>query len=198
MRVYHEPAYPASRAPRIEPLPPSPTTDTRATLLLVVAESDLNQYPGHQFIRVATPTMTGALQQLSRNPSLVVMDWDLVEVNAAAELCGAAVASRASVLVVSADPACAPAAIKAGCHAILLKPFPPMLIAARLGRLAREQSIRTRFGALRGETTHRVCPEIRCPFCGAHAPTSFEFGSHRRAWFACLSCERVWLGRRLE
>jgi DNA-binding response OmpR family regulator len=174
--------------------------DTRPLLVLAVPEADVHLYPGHQFVRVATRSSAAALQQLTRSPSLLVIDWDLLD-GVAADLCSAAVAAHAAVLVTSSDPACAPRAIKAGCHGILLKPFPSMLVAARLGRLMREQAVRARFPARRDgidRGTHRVCKEIDCPYCATPAPTSFEFSSHRRAWYACLSCDKVWLGARLE
>jgi CheY-like chemotaxis protein len=198
MRVYPETMHTPARQFRSEPV--APPADTLSTLLVVAADADVHQYPGHQYMRVAALTMGAAMRQLARSPQLVVIDWDLDAIDHV-ELCGAAVAARALVLVAMHDAAQAPAALEAGCHSILLKPLTPMLIAARLGRLAREAATRSRavgrvFAVPSG--THRVSPEIDCPYCGVNGPTSFEFCSHRRAWYACLSCHRVWLGVRFE
>ena len=177
---------------------PPPAADARATLLLVVSKADVNLYPGHQFTRIAAESATAAIQQLIREPRFVVIDWELDGVNGA-ELCRAAVAARAMVVVTSGNPADAPAALRAGCHAILLKPLTPMLIAARLGRLTREAARgRPSAGHASVSFAHRVTPETECPYCAVTAPVSFEFCSHRRAWYACLSCDSVWLGARFE
>lgn len=199
MRAFPGPIFPASRPARLEPQA-APQDDTRSTLLLVVPETDVHLYPGQPFTRISALSMTAALQQLARNPTLVVIDWDFDAIEGI-EVCRAAVTARARVLVATADPAIAPLAIKAGAHALLLKPFAPMLASARLGRLARGQAPsppRAGEPVASGGAVNRVCREIRCPYCAAGAPTSFEFSSYRRAWFACLSCDRVWLGPRLE
>jgi len=99
------------------------------------------------------------------------------------------------------SPATAPAALKAGCHAILLKPFAPNLAAGRIGRLSRELPM--------GVTSSRSTPAVQygtnrawaathCPECDTAAATSFEFASYRRMWYACLACDHVWLGPRQE
>lgn len=199
MRASPQPAYSRTRS-RIEQ-EASGQGDTRSTLLLAVPDADVDLYPGTQFIRIAARTMTAALQQISRAPRFVVIDWDLDGVDGAA-LCRAATAApNAGVLVATSDPACVPAALKAGCHAILLKPVVPSLVAARLGRLSREQPVQRRFATSsqesRGRGLNRVWSEIECPYCAAAGPTSFEFCSHRRAWYACLACDRVWLAARL-
>ena len=101
-----------------------------------------------------------------------------------------------------ADCLVAWAALKAGCHAVLLRPFAPNLLAARLGRLSRE--IPTTPNALRGLAalqlvgTNRVWPDTQCPTCHAGGAVSFEFSSYRRMWYACLGCDHVWLGPRQE
>jgi len=169
-------------------------------MLLVVPESDVNLYPSADLTRLTARTAPAALQQLSRHPHIVVIDWDMDGIDGD-EFCRAAVSARAAVLVAAADPASAPRALKAGCHALLLKPLMPMLIAARLGRLTRAQKARSRVTGLRAPLqggTHRLCSETTCPYCGTAAPTSFEFSSHRRAWYACLSCDQVWLAARRE
>ena len=47
-------------------------------------------------------------------------------------------------------------------------------------------------------TTNHVWPETRCPACERPGAVSFEFSSHRRAWYACLGCKAVWMGKRQE
>jgi hypothetical protein len=103
---------------------------------------------------------------------------------------------------------------------VLLKPFAPNLLYARIGRLLRarteQQRIRTRQGQIRspyipgngdghGEgdsslaaTTNRVWAEVACPTCQHDGVVSFEFASHRRAWYACLECKAVWMAKRRE
>ena len=111
----------------------------------------------------------------------------------------------ATILVTASDPASVPDALAAGCDGVLLKPFAPNLLYARVGRLMRERSrevqLRTnvrrdRHSSMGG--TNRVWPEERCPHCRAAGVTSFEFYSHRRAWFACTVCRTVWIGARPE
>ena len=114
-----------------------------------------------------------------------------------------------AVLVITADQRLVPDAIDAGCDGVLLKPFPPNLFFARLGRLlrARSETLRldeatrrsrqasgdstTRYG-----TTNQYWPNLACPHCDHHGVTSFDFASHRQAWYACLACRNVWTDRR--
>jgi hypothetical protein len=99
-----------------------------------------------------------------------------------------------------------PDALAAGCDGVLLKPFAPNLLYARLGRLQREmvhqQRMRSLFRssdtARRSTGTNRFWPDQPCPCCHTVGVTSFEFHSHRRAWFACTACRHVWVGARLE
>jgi hypothetical protein len=46
--------------------------------------------------------------------------------------------------------------------------------------------------------TNRVWPNTQCPYCHRNGVTSFEFCSHRRAWYACLDCRKVWIAKRQE
>jgi hypothetical protein len=46
--------------------------------------------------------------------------------------------------------------------------------------------------------TNRVWPNTHRPYCNHGGVTRFEFCSHRRAWFACLECKKVWIAKRLE
>jgi DNA-binding response OmpR family regulator len=99
----------------------------------------------------------------------------------------------------------------AGCDGILLKPFAANLLYARIGRLLRTRAEQLQFRACRGDgasdvsprlealaTTNRTWQDTACPSCRNGGAVSFEFSSHRRAWYACLWCKKVWLGKRQE
>jgi DNA-binding response OmpR family regulator len=130
----------------------------------------------------------------------------------------------AAVLVTTSDVERVPDALAAGCDSVLLKPFAPNLLHARIGRLLRERSAmilarnsREHSAALRPRAhdalatsqhlvgrsavfagTNRTWPNSHCPYCDHEGVTSFEYASHRRAWYACLSCRKVWLAKRQE
>ena len=99
------------------------------------------------------------------------------------------------------------------CVSVLLKPFASNLLFARIGRLLRERSatLRDRSARVADKTRHlldrsnlliqgtnRVWPTTHCAYCSHSGVTSFEFASHRRAWYACLQCKKVCLGKRQE
>ena len=181
----------------------SPVVSTRtAVALFVVPAADRALYTGDQYSRLYAHTADDALRLLATNrPRVVVADWDDPEIKAS-EICAAAQnLSSTSVLVTTADVSQVPKILKAGCHGILLKPFAPNLLAARLGRVVKETE--TTWGsrpvAANWQTgTNRVWPDTACPNCGARGATSFDFSSYRRMWYACLSCEHTWLGQRQE
>jgi len=106
-----------------------------------------------------------------------------------------------------------PDALAAGCDGVLLKPFPPNLLHARIGRLlrargealknkSRQSQLKVHHLGERSELllggTNRVWPNTHCPYCNHSGVTSFEFCSHRRSWYACLECKKVWIAKRLE
>jgi DNA-binding response OmpR family regulator len=131
----------------------------------------------------------------------VVLDWDEASLSGP-EVCAAARAlPHTCVLVTTGDVRQAPAILRAGCHGVLLKPFAPNLLAARLARVIKEtdRPWGQRSGTLPWQTgTNRVWPETACLACGKLGATSFDFSSYRRVWYACLSCDHTWLGRRQE
>ena len=113
----------------------------------------------------------------------------------------------------TADVERVPAALAVGCDAVLLKPFVPNLLFARIGRLLRtrsewlrarlqHQSMKAAHLSHRTEAllsgTNRVWPNSHCPYCKHSGVTSFEFCTHRRAWFACLQCRKVWIAKRQD
>jgi DNA-binding response OmpR family regulator len=119
---------------------------------------------------------------------------------------------RPTMLVTTGATEMVPAAIASGCDGVLLKPFAPNLLYARLGRLRREaQMLRARSALQLAKTsdlherseaivngTNRVWPDSRCPSCDHAGIVSFDNASHRRMWYACLECEKVWIARRQE
>jgi DNA-binding response OmpR family regulator len=198
--------------------------------LLLIEEEQLTAAlaPGLRasYTVAVTSTVLTAREYLRRaKPLLVVAGLDVLNGDSAS-LCREAklVEPSAAVLVTTASAERVPDALDAGCDGVLLKPFAPNLLYARIGRLLRERSaallarnhreqssaVRSRaHGALAKSQhllersaafagTNRTWPNSRCPYCEHEGVTSFEYASHRRAWYACLSCRKVWLARRQE
>jgi hypothetical protein len=107
----------------------------------------------------------------------------------------------------------------ADCDSVLLKPFAPNLIYSRLSRMINaaadaSASIRTPQGtrepqlseigpfAQRGDLLSagylRDWPTTQCAYCDHEGVTGFEYASHRRAWYACLACKKVWMAKRRD
>ena len=165
-----------------------------------------------QFRVTVASTLTDAIALTARiRPALVIThtrrgDGDSLAVCAAAKRTPAPVA----VLLTTPDPSAVPEALRAGCDGVLLEPFAPNLLYARVGRLMRGQSINARTAvalrrggsaagasrAVRG--SNRFWPQEACPECHVVGVTTFEFHSHRRAWYACTHCGHVWVGRRID
>lgn len=177
--------------------------DARAALVVATTAARLDRFPAGAFIRHGVHTTREALGMIeTARPRVVAIDWDVAEIDGL-QVCEAARKFPfTGVLVMMASPDGAPAALQAGCHSILLKPFAPNLVAARVGRLARELPLTpatVRAAAATHQVgTNRVWPATHCPTCAAPSATSFEFHSYRRMWYACLSCNAVWLGPRQE
>jgi CheY-like chemotaxis protein len=179
--------------------PAKPQPDARGVLLAVIDPGDLHLYPVGPFSRVAAHTATDALRLVAHEqPAVVVVDWDMPAIDAAA-ICEA-VCRHAGVLVTTAIPERAPVALKSGCHSLLLKPVTPSLIATRVGRLVAALANGHSNGSrsVQAVGTNVSWPDALCPSCSVPGATSFEFLSHRRAWYACLACDHVWIGRRRE
>lgn len=198
-RAYADPLPPFSTGMRAE----ATAGDPRPTLIVAAAAVDVEQFPSTPFARLAARSTIEALRLIERwKPRVVAIDWDAPEFDGR-QICAAARQSPGTgVLVTTAVPDRAPAALKAGCHALLLKPLTVNLIAARLGRLTRElptAAVATRLAEKLGQHgTHRAWAEMACPKCAQGGAIGFEFSSHRRSWYACLACDAVWLGRRQE
>jgi len=116
-----------------------------------------------------------------------------------------------AVLVTTAVPERVPDALLVGCDGILLKPFAPNLLHARIGRLLRQREKALENRALWqrvGVTyliehsqlvlagTNVVCQDASCPSCGQSGAINFDSAGLRRMWYACLPCRKVWLGLR--
>ena len=149
----------------------------------------------HQVERVST--FPDALARLkAHRRAIVVTDLQLPDGDGV-ELCAAAKRSHGPVvvLVCTDNVGRVPRALTAGCDSVLLKPFPPNLLHARLGRLTRDLLIRSAYpGAAVGTNQH--WPDVGCPACGHSGATSFDHASLRRLWYACLNCEHVWIAKR--
>jgi DNA-binding response OmpR family regulator len=126
---------------------------------------------------------------------VIVTDIDLPDSDGI-DLCRAAkrLPKPPAVLVITDQVERVPDALEARCDGVLLKPFAPNLLVARIGRLVRAR--RTPSHTVGG--TNRFWPMTACPQCETQGVTSFEFASHRRAWYACSKCRKVWLGKRQE
>jgi len=165
------------------------------------------------FAVVAMSNRRDAAARLARQGHRFVVTELILPDGDGLELCRMANTSPrpVSVIVITDQPHRVPDALDAGCDAVMLKPFSPNLLVARLGRLLQAESrlnIRAnRFdpwaGHTRAEraqrgTTNAFWPEIQCPHCRHDGVTSFDFTSRRRMWCACLQCRHVWLEHRRE
>ena len=187
------------------PLPPLASTaqksaaEDRAKFVVAVDRSELNVFELPAFTLLPVHNTTDALTLIERmQPRIVAVDWDSPELDGDQLVRAARRLPQTSVLVATAAPESAPAAIKCGCHAVLLKPFTLNLLAARIGRLCRERIFWSGGRKAQDSGTNRTWPSTSCPKCSAPGATSFEFSSYRRMWYACLACEAVWLGKRQE
>lgn len=166
--------------------------------VLVVADSaGLHSYPTGAHPRLTAQTTGDAIRTIEQErPGLVVIDWDLPDIDAVT-ICRAAMRfPMMNILMTTDRTETVPAAIRSGCRAVLLKPFARNLAAARIGRLSRQMLSRTTIGSTGGDGrgTNRRWLDLACPRCSTPGVTSFEFSSHRQLWFACLECSHVWRG----
>jgi DNA-binding response OmpR family regulator len=193
---------------------PVPVTD----LLLVdpTPEAAISAAALRGTYRVAATGSADVARQFLRRhaPALVITELDLAGVDGA-EICREAKSQPLPppVLVTTSLAERVPGALAAGCDAVLLKPFPPNLLHARIGRLLRARGEILKNRAVQSQLkvhhlgerselllggTNRVWPNTHCPYCSHPGITSFEYCSHRRAWYACLECKKVWIAKRLE
>lgn len=198
------------------PPPATPPTD----LLLVESEDNALRYASalrEKFRVTHAPTVDSALRAMERiPPGIIVTELSLAGIaDVGTAICRAAkqMTIPATILVTTTDVEQVPDAILAGCDAVLLKPFAPNLLFARVGRLTRARAHELRYRSLRQRAksqhlherfavllagTNQQWPNTHCPYCMHQGVTSFEFTSYRRAWYACLDCKKVWLAKRQE
>jgi DNA-binding response OmpR family regulator len=169
-----------------------------------------------QFEVTAVSSEAQALRAIkAMQPTLVVTELALPDGDGIS-LCRqtkTVVPSSPTVLALTSAPDRVPEALKAGCDGVLIKPFAPNLLYARIGRLLRtrakaitERAMWQRAkSAFLIEHSHRVmtgtnvvCENRHCPSCGQAGAVAFDASSHRRMWYACLPCGKVWLGPALE
>ena len=178
-------------------------------ILLIEPEPFASTHAGvlrHTCRVVSTADGDVAKQYLLKGaPSLVIVDTEVhgnaVDVVHTARTLPAPV----TVLAIAPDVSIVPDLLLAGCNAVLLKPFAPNLLYTRVARLLRAWSAAQLQAALNdgdgdgtGATTNRAWSDTAGPSCPHTGAVSFEFASYRRAWYACLGCKHVWMGKRRE
>src|SRR5829696_4200343 len=126
-RAYAEPLPAFSASVRAQPAP----QDARPTLIAAVAAADLERFPASPYARMPARSTAEAVRMIERwRPRVIAIDWDLKELDPAAICDAARQVSPIDILAVMQQPQLAPAALRAGCHAVLLKPFARNLVAA--------------------------------------------------------------------
>ena len=206
----------APYSPHSAPTPSAPPPE----LLLVESEENALRYTAalrERFRVTYAPSLDAALRAIERTPpALVVTELSTGgSVNGGTAICRAAkqLPVPATILVTTSEVEKVPDALLAGCDAVLLKPFAPNLLFARVGRLFRARATELRYRAVQQRAkshhlqeradlllagTNQQWPNTHCPYCMLQGVTSFEFTSYRRAWYACLDCKKVWLAKRQE
>ena len=176
--------------------------DTRPSLVVAVDPIDASRFPTTATRAHTAQSTDHAIRLIEQwRPRLVAVDWDYPASDAPTIVAAAQrIISLVGIFAVTACPEHVPAMLKAGCHAVLLKPLATSLIAARLGRLLRELPAATAANRLgfpfRWKGTNQCCPDVCCPRCKAAHAVCFDYWAHGRAWFACTSCDHTWLGMR--
>lgn len=179
----------------------TPQTSTLPEVLLVDSEVTTTKLAGllrSSYRVVVSTTVASARAFLARNcVDVIVTDIQLPD-GAAIHLCREAKAlpKPPSVLVTTAQVDRVPEVLEAQCEGVLLKPFAPNLLFARIGRMVRARQQNIPRGYSTAWSFNRAWPHMRCPHCESGGVTSFEFASHRRVWYACGRCKKVWLGKR--
>jgi CheY-like chemotaxis protein len=179
------------------------TAEERSVIVLAIDRAELNRFPLPSLTRLAAHTTADALTLIERaQPRVVAVDWDCRDIDGEQVVRAARRSPQIGVLVATSVAERAPAAIRCGCHTLLLKPFAPNLAAGRIGRLCREMMVasigRKPSISVNDCSTHRTWPNTACPKCQTAGAMSFEYSSYRRMWYACLACDAVWLGPRQE
>jgi CheY-like chemotaxis protein len=187
-------------------LPPS-----RQRLLFVDAAAEIARYRPllERHFDVTTASSIQASRPSLQCPGVTIIIAELMLPDGSGiELCCRDTSLAAPIVILTTTEAeRAPEAIQAGCDALLLKPYSPSLLFNRIGRLLRSRITHAaRYGPRqRGQRDHVSAsdlplagtnvywPNVACPHCAHSGVTTFEYGSRRRAWYACLECRNVWL-----
>jgi AmiR/NasT family two-component response regulator len=104
-----------------------------------VTLADLARFPTASVAPIGVCNTAEAIRLIeSEHPHLVAIDWDNEDFDGQQISSAAGQRLRTGILAVLAAAKNAPSALRAGCHAVLLRPLTTNLIAARLGRLSRE------------------------------------------------------------
>ena len=196
-----------------------PDDSARPTLLWVDTEQAIAPYAEvlagefHVSTRGGPHTGIEFLRRMATPPDFVVTDVGFAD-GLGYEICRVAkeLSVPSTVLVTASAAEQVPDALVAGCDSVLLKPFAPNLLLSRLARLKRARGdLRAMSTVVVAKSHHlrersqevtsrifREWPDSECPHCGHKGATCFEYSSHRRAWYACVACKKVWLSRRRE
>lgn len=162
-------------------------------ILLIDEARVLSEYVpflGKRFeVRTASTRDQAIAQARQQRPSVVVLELALGPDNAM-DVCRAvkSVSTQSRILVTTVDVDLVPDALEAGCDSVLLKPFAPNLLSARLGRLVPDDhlspaaiTVLARSADLRqpcqlvDSGTNRYWPDTYCPHCEHKGTTSFDF-----------------------
>jgi DNA-binding response OmpR family regulator len=192
----------------------------RAEIVVLCPEAETARYraPLAQTCHVATTASPeAAIQYLTRvKPSLLIVDGDRNDFGVPVCDAANAFAPVPSILVTLSQPEAAGQVIDR-CDSVLLKPFAPNLLSSRVGRLLslrRSRELRVKSDLIlervhleqakgnhlreRMAGTLVGWPSEHCHYCDHSGVILFDHSSHRRSWYACPQCRKVWLAKRLE
>src|SRR5689334_20182727 len=111
-RAYIDSALPIPGAAR-------PHAEDRAVLIVVANRSEIERFPSSTFTRLSAHSTAEALALIERSrPRVVAVDWDADGVDGDQVVRSARRLPHAGVEVALEQPEHAPAAIRAGCHAV--------------------------------------------------------------------------------
>jgi DNA-binding response OmpR family regulator len=193
-------------SPTSSPLPDLLVADTDG---VVATYLPVLQQRHHVTVVMSASAALTALERMT--PALVITELNLSD-GGGEEICRRAkqLTTAPSVLVTTSYVERVPDALVAGCDGVLLKPFAPNLLYARIGRLLRARSMEIRMRGLHQVAksahltervarssigTNQVWPSTHCPYCAHTGIVNFDHAMHRREWFACLACQKVWIAR---
>ena len=201
-------------APSIAPsIAPAPAPDPDLLMIGVPADEPLIAGLRNLYRVTVAPTIAMVRQYLAQRLPVVVVTEISVPDGSVTDICKEVKrrANSPAILLTTKEAARVPEGLIAGCDAVLLQPFAPNLLYARIGRLVRLRAAANALSAAQRLSPGHVSPfaaerlgtntvwaDETCPQCQQPGATCFDFAGYRRAWFACLKCQQVWVGRRRE